>query len=447
MKKPLLGVVAVILLASIYYFTTGSEQLTNEMKARVNTELTTLKERGFAIEDREVKPKEEYFVLNFDDPKKMMAFFNAQGSKVSIDDMQALKGLKIGVDLKYLNDSYSALSADMYPLNLPTSLKDAEGLTQTDKDLMKQVDIMLGKKDLLIHVDFNKLLSSFKGYVKDIDETFKLENETAVALKGMTFEGTLKDDNIHTLSQKIKTINIKTDDNVKISLEDMSSEYAVTGETKYDSTYKYAVKKLLVSGKEKSDTYSMLLSGINASNLTEVKSDLASNKMKLTLDNVEFANNDQKIKLTDNTFTFDIAGLDMSALKSLEKIDVENEAEVNKLVQTLISKGITMEIPTFEVKKIEYLGEKMDGFLITSAFEVIKTANIKAIQANPFTALKAINTKTKIVLSPALYSLIAAQPQAMMLVMIVQPKDVDGKKVYELELKDGKFLVNGKTIM
>jgi hypothetical protein len=35
----------------------------------------------------------------------------------------------------------------------------------------------------------------------------------------------------------------------------------------------------------------------------------------------------------------------------------------------------------------------------------------------------------------------------MMLAMIIQPQVVNGKKVYELELKDGTLTVNGKPLM
>ena len=447
MKKSLLGIVGLVLVAVIYYFTAGSEQLTQEMKTRVNTELTMLQERGFAIQNREVKQNEEYFVIAFDDPKKMLTFFKEQGSKITIEEAEALKGFKIGVDLKYLNDTYSALSVDMYPLNLPPAISSDDDLTQEDKEIIKQLDAMLGKKALLVHVDFNKLLTSFKGYAKDFHETFKLEVDTKVDFEGLTFEGTIKDDRISTIMQQVKNVAVKSGDDLTISLQDLSSDYALTGKTIYDSIYNYSVKQISANGKDETNTYALNISDIKGDNLTQVKDSLASNKMNFTVGNIEVVDNSEIIKLIDSTFSFNVGGLDINVLKSLEKVDVENEAEVNKLVQTLIEKGITMEIPAFEVKKLEYLGEKMDGFSLSSTFEVKKTANLSAIQTNPFTALDAINTKTKIVLSDALYSLIAKQPKAMMLVMIVQPKVVDGKKVYELEVKDGKILINGKPMM
>ena len=59
----------------------------------------------------------------------------------------------------------------------------------SDKALIKQLNDMLSRKALLVHVDFNKVLSSFKGYVKDIHETFKVETVAKIDLEGTTFEG------------------------------------------------------------------------------------------------------------------------------------------------------------------------------------------------------------------------------------------------------------------
>ncbi|SFZ97534.1 hypothetical protein MNB_SV-5-1390 [hydrothermal vent metagenome] len=447
MKKSILGIVGIALIAIIYYFTSGSEQLTKDMKERVNTELTMLQKSGFAIQNRDIKKSEEHFVILFDDSKKMMSFFKKQGSKVNIEDMEELKGLKLGVDLKYLNDTYSALSADIYPLNLPDSISDEKDLTEKDKQVIKQIDEMLARKALLIHVDFNKLLSSFKGYIKDIDETFKLESNTKINIDGMTFEGTIKDDKVNSIIQKIKNVKVQSDDNLTLSLKELSSDYTLTGKTIYDTTYNYRVKQISAIGKDGSNSYSMNITDIKGDNITQVIDSLASNKMSFSVGDIEAVNNDNIVKFADTIFSFNIDRLDINALKSLENVDVENEAEVNKLIQQLISKGVTMEIPKFEVKKIEYLGEKMDGFSISSTFKVKDTANIMDIQKNPFTALQAIDIETKLILSDTLYTFIAKQPQAMMLVMIAQPKIINGKKVYELELKDGKFSINGKSMM
>ena len=129
-KKLGSAIVGLILFAVIYYVSAGSSQLTDELKMRVNTELTMIENNGFTVPERDIKEKTEYFVLSVDDPKKIVNFFKQQGSEISMEDAKLLVGLKIGVDLQYLNDTYSALSADMYPLNLPSAIRDAKDIEE-----------------------------------------------------------------------------------------------------------------------------------------------------------------------------------------------------------------------------------------------------------------------------------------------------------------------------
>ena len=426
MKKLGLGILSVILVAVIYYFTAGSEKLTNEMKIRVNTELAMIEQNGFIVQEREVKEKEEHFVLILDNAKKIVDFFTQQGSELSLEDAQVLVGLKIGVDLQYLNDTYSALSADMYPLNLPPALSDAKDLDQTDKALIKQLNDMLKRKALLVHVDFNKLLSSFKGYMKDIDETFTGKAIVKVVLEGSTFEGKIKEDSLTSLIQKIKRIAVTSGDELDVTLNTLESQYTLNGASMYDSNYKYSIEQVKVGGKKKDNTFSLAMQKIQGNNETSVKNNFANNKTQLQINEITLLDNKQKTKLLQSNFIFTIENLDMGILKQLEAATTEEET--NKLIQSLIAKGIKMEIPNFEVNKMEYLGKTFDGFALSSSLSFSKTANLSTIQENPLAALSAINTKTKIVLSDALFTLIAQQPKAMMLAMIIQPKVVNGKE-------------------
>jgi len=169
--------------------------------------------------------------------------------------------------------------------------------------------------------------------------------------------------------------------------------------------------------------------------------------MKATADKVNFEADGEKSLLEGITFNFNIKNLDILALQKLEKVDVDDEEEINRLMQELISKGISMEIQTFKIKKIEAEGKKMDGFSLTANIDVDKSLDLAAFQTNPMVALNAINTKTKITLSSELFSLIAQQPKAVMLMMLIQPQELNGKKVYEVELKNGSLTVNGKPML
>ena len=446
MKKLGLGIIGLVLVAVIYYFTAGSAQITQEIKSQVNSELATLEHNGFAIQDREIKESEEHFIIAFDDPQKIVDFFASQGAQMNLEDASALKGLKIGVDAKYLNDAYSALSLDIYPLNLPTSIT-ALDMDKDDKLVILQLNEILKKKGIFIHVDFNKLLSSFKGHVKDIHETLQGVNEVKFNMEGVTFEGEIEKGKISKLNQKVKLITFESKDEADIRLSELKSNYARTGPSSYDSTSGYSVKNIILTGINEKSKVLVSIDDMSGDSITTIKNDLLQSSIKATASKVKFEANGEKSLLEGITFDFNIKNLDMLALKKLEKADVNNEAEINRLVQELISKGIAMEIPILEIKKIETEGKSMDGFSLTSNIDVDKSLNLAALQTNPMVALNAVNTKTKITLSSGIFSLIAQDPRAMMFMMLIQPQEINGKKVYEVELKDGKLSVNGKPMI
>ena len=447
MKKLGLGLIGIILAAGLYYFTAGSEKLTEEMKVRVNTELTMIEQNGFAIEERKVEAKKEHFVLSFDNPEKVMKFFKKQGSDVTLEEVKSLSGMKLGVDLSYLKDGYSALSADIYPLTLPDVITTVPDMNDEDKAFIAHMNEMLKRKVFLVHVDFNKLLSSFKGFIKDIDESYMAKKEVKFTLKGATFSGEIAEDRIHKLAQELKTLTLALGDDFTFKIAGQKSDYQLKGKTLYDSVYNYSLENIEVSGKQNLETFSVTAKKIQGDNETSVLNDLASNKINVNVEDITIEENKEHNQLKNMHFSFNIGNLDMNVLKKIEDTDINDEAAINQLIQELISKGITMDIPNFEVKKLEYAGKEIDGFTLTSSFKINASANFAAIQANPLAALSAINTKTKLVLSDALFKLMAQQPKMMMLAMVIQPKVVNGKKVYEIELKEGKLIVNGSPVM
>jgi hypothetical protein len=64
MKKLGLSLLGVVAIAAIYYFTSGSEQLTIQMKEQVDAEIATLQTQGFSVEGREVSEKNEHFIIS-----------------------------------------------------------------------------------------------------------------------------------------------------------------------------------------------------------------------------------------------------------------------------------------------------------------------------------------------------------------------------------------------
>jgi hypothetical protein len=163
-----LGVIIALIAVVVYYVFFGSSQLTQELKAEVNRELQTLESQGFVIEDREVSESKEHFEIVFDDTEKITDYLNAQGAALTEEESASLKGMKVGVDLAYLQDAYSAISCDLYPTTLPDTLTQGE-LTDEEKNTLAKINRLFQAKTFLLHIDINNLLDGFNGYVKDID--------------------------------------------------------------------------------------------------------------------------------------------------------------------------------------------------------------------------------------------------------------------------------------
>jgi len=447
MKKIGFGILTLLAVGLIYYFTTGEKLITNKMKVLVNQELLMVEKSGFSIKERKIKEKKEHFIISFDDATKIKSFFEKQGESLSIEDAKSLVGLKVGVDLKYLSKAFSAVSADIYPLNLPNEITFSQNIDDKEKIVVTHLNDMLKRKAILLHIDFNKLLTSFKGHIKDIHESIKLEHLVNLDAVGMTFKGDIKNDRLTSTSNSIKNISLTSGDDLNLSLTNMQSTYKLTGDTIYDSNYNYTIDSIKVMGKEDSRVTLIDLTKIDGKNITSVKNNLASNLGEVVISNIKYEKGRFKTELIDSSFVFNLTNLDMNILKKLETIDVENETEINTLTQELISKGITIEVPKLEVKKLHYLGKEIDAFKITSSLSIKKSANLLLIEENPFAIFDVIDTKTRVAISNDLFTIIAQQPQALLFAMMIKAQNIDGKKVYELELKNGKFLVNGKPIM
>lgn len=443
MKKIGLGLLGIIVVAGIYYFSAGAEQISTKIKTQINQELTSLQKEGFSVQDREIKEEEEHFVISFDEPLKIAQFFVRQGIQLNVNDAEILKGLKVGVDVHYLNDAYSAVSFDIYPLALPAMLTQ---LLQddADKNTLAQLEKMLEKKTFLTHVSINKLGTGFKGHMKDIDEVLHSEKNVLIQMKGMKFSGDLKNGKMQSIEQNIHSLNIFLPDELDIKLTNLASTHVGTGKTPYDYRADYSLEKVTFDRESK---FSLTVKDSTVHSKSTVKDGLISVVMHTTTKSIRFITKGETYVLDNFAFETKMKGLNISSFEKLQQIDVNNKQEVNALLQQMLSKGVSFEIPTFSVDNIEAESQKIGGFSITSKVSIDKLIDIKAIEHNPMSLLSYIDANLHISFSKELFSLIAQQPQAMIVLMLFQPKDINGKKSYEIDLKDGKLLVNGQPIM
>lgn len=431
-----------IVVAALYYFTAGSAQITQEMKKQVNNELTTLEQNGFGIHNRQIQETQEHFVLSFDEPVKIADHLTSQGSRVTREDMQALKGLKIGVDAKYLNDSYSALSLDIYPVALPRSI--LEETEEEDKAALERIKKMIKDKTLLVHLDFNKLLSGFKGYIKDINETFEEEEKITCISQGFKFEGELENEKVKTARQTLKLFSVEAGKEFTMKLSNLASHYTLTGPSSYDSKSGYSIGKIELQGEPGS---SMLMENMSGNAVSSVRNDLLKSSITTKTELIELTEAQKKYTMNDILFDFNIDNLDIVSFEALQGVDVNNEKTINALTQKILAKGITMSIPNFSVKKLAENEKPMEGFALRSSLAIDKSFDINTASQDPLALLNALSSKTKISVSNELFTHIAQEPRAMMVLMLLPPAQKEGKKIYEIEFVKGRLTVNGTPMM
>jgi len=438
-KKLGLGFIGLIIVGAMYYFMAGSQQLTAQMKKAVNTELTSLEKEGFSIESREIHEEKEHFVLSFDDSTKIAKFLTRQGVQLNVNDAAFLKDFKLGVDVNYLADAYSAIAFDVYPLALPSLiLSIAED--EKEKALLQK---LLDKKTFLAHIAVNKLGTGFKGNMKDINEVLHGKQKVTLKMQGLTFSGDIKAQRISAVKEEVNTLSLLVDDDIAFTFSGVKSDFLVTGKTPYDYSTNYSIDK--VQARTRTE-FSLLASKLVMHSDSTVKDGLAAGSMQAKTKSMLATTKGKSYLFDAFAFETHAKGLDISAFEKLQEIDVNNEQEVNALLKQMMSKGVSFEIPTFSVQNIEAEGQKLNGFDVTAHVNLDKSFDITSLQANPMSALSSVDANLHVSLSKELFGMVAQIPQAMMALMLFQPKDENGKKVYSLELKDSKVTVNGMPV-
>jgi len=299
-------------------------------------------------------------------------------------------------------------------------------------------------KTFLMHLDFNKLLSGFKGQIKDIHETFEDEEKVTFITQGFKFEGDIENEKVKTVRQTLKLFSLDAGKELKMKLSNLISNYTLTGPSPYDSKSDYTVEKIKIQGEPE---FSMLMKNLNVNAVSSIKNDLLSSSIISKADEIKITEEQKKYRMNDILFDFKIENLDIASFEALQGIDVEDEKAINALSQKILSKGITLNIPNFSVKKISENGKTMDGFTLSSSLAIDKAFDINAASQNPLAILNALSTKTNLSVSTELFTLIAQEPRAMMVLMLLPPVEKEGKKIYEIELIKGKLTVNGTTMM
>ncbi|MDQ7085785.1 MAG: DUF945 family protein [Sulfurovum sp.] len=439
-KKFGIASMGLLVLAVGYFLTLGSTQLMAEIKTQLQQEITLLNSQGFGIQSKEISDKEHQYIVSIDAPQKISTFLKSKGIELSIEDIALFQGMTWGIDTQYIPNPSTSLVLDIYPLTLPSSILLAS-VSPKDKKVLAQIETMLKKKTFLIHIEINSLLDGFIGHLKDIKEVLHVGEDINFTIEGLTFTGKLSDNKLSKVTQNVQKLLFHTVGQLEMKLENFTSEYTFLGQS-------YATHYTLENLQFHSDKdINISVEHLTLDSDATLENNLSSFSFKTQIGSLDYIAPKYNTSLHNFYANFKAENFDTNALVQLENINPNNEKEVLAILQKLISKGVHLEIPSLGVKEIIFNQQTLKGFDFNSSFTIDKSLDLASLQKNPMAVITAMNAYLNLSLSSDIFTLLVQQPQATMALMLFKPKDVKGKKVYEIKLRDAKLLVNGVPMM
>ena len=94
MKKLVLAILGIAIIASIYYFSKGSEQLSAEMKTQMNNELVSLQSQGFSVQTERYLIEKNILYSRLMNLRRYQSFLHKKVQKLILKRSQHLKDCK-----------------------------------------------------------------------------------------------------------------------------------------------------------------------------------------------------------------------------------------------------------------------------------------------------------------------------------------------------------------
>ncbi len=444
MKKLGIGIaILVVIIASVIYYLNDVEEkqieALNALQEKVTIQLTQMQKNGFNITDRAMEKEKEHFFITIVEPNKASTYLTQKGLRVTPEEAEELKDLKLSVELLYLSDIFSL---DIYPVALPPYIKSTI-TKEDDTKILAQLEEMLKRKVFFMHVDIDHAGTTFKGHMKDIDETLQGEKEVKMILEGLQFSGSIQEEKIAAFKQTLATVSLYMSDETDISISDLESSYLHVGPTTYDYTSEYSIGKIESS---QAPDGTLIANNLSFFSTSTVTNGLATEKLKANAENMDAVYGKEKIGMNTLDLDMNISNLDVEALEKLQNIDPNKEKEVHALIETLVSKNIHLDIANFSADKVILRGKEMGGFSLQANLDIDKSLDIYRLNIHPKHVLNKMFGTIDISLSKELLNLMKEDPKAMMIYMMYRPKRNLGQRLYHIKIGKGEVKINGKAV-
>lgn len=314
-------------------------------------------------------------------------------------------GNKYGLDLKYSNIPLTEdVTLELYPLSAPKNILD--DLSQKDKGFAQYVEKFLENKGILYHLDYNLISGEFNGFVKDIDESYTMKNNSKLVVKvfGTKFKG--------------------------------------KGDLRSPSTMQTSSKKIKLEVKDARDIMAIDISNAYldaSSNFSAQKAQIAS---KFYFDTIFLKSNNRELNATSFNYDINISNMDKQAYK-----EFISSKQSEKTLIKLLSKGIDIDIGDLSLKNAHLNQENLKGFKISSDMQLEKDKNLGLkMKISPLLALPNLEIDFKSKISQKIVAEIIKNsliPNTFIKYQTSSGDDV----VFDISYQQGVLVVNGKTIL
>ena len=393
-----------------------------------------------------------------EDSSEFINYINTHAHKqLPIATKSELDGTVIGVDLKYSNIPFvKSINCDVYPLKLSQTVRDS--LETEDIHFYNKLSAFLKAKGLLYHLDYNLINSKFKGYVKDINESYKLHNGSDITLKllGTNFKGEGNLLSAKSIDSTIKIMRleaIQKGERALLSLENFRETHTFVSFHNYKSAVECKKMHFLIDGTKKDLNISV--------EKLQISSNATTNKERVTMNshtafkalNISSKQLSLNVKKLNSDVT--IKGL---AQKPLEEISnllnkttninaVAGQKEMQEALLKLLEKGLKIDISDVSLadvvvnKKENYGALKMNLNLLVNKDENIS----QKVKMSPLLLLSNLKLDSNIKLSQMMYDKLV-QNSPMVGVISSYAKKEKNSVVFNIQLHNSKLSVNGKAI-
>ena len=447
MKKIIIALAIVLLVIAALPFV-GNKVAEEMIKQRVALLESYGVKAIVSTTDSSYLETQKHFEFLIEDEEKFTLYLEQFSAKQLPPYTQALlKGVVVGVDAKYSNLPLSdGVSIDIYPLSLSTELM--QEIKEEDAKFSAYLQKFLESKGVLYHINYNVVLESFDGYLKDIQEQYLFDDKTEMKLTllNATYKGkgpVIAPKSLVSKIQKIELKILQGSEVLLFELDGFSSDASFETQSNYRSRAKLKNFRLKLENLGKDVV-------VNATNLTmslssNTEGQYAQVMAHNTIESFRLLSENLDLNTTEFNYDVSLSNLDKDTLEELMQLP-EDEA-LQQLLMKLLSKGLTLDVKDFSLGNISLKSSQdLGGFALNSKLILNPDANFaQKYNGNAMKLFSSLDATIDFKLSKKIFALIS-EVTPMAFLARAYAKESGESLLFNITLLNGELRVNGKAL-